>query len=152
LLRASNRPSWLQVRLLCFVFLLDGLPPVLFDFREHQGAIVEYVDIQDAGKAALALEGKEITAGRPLHIGTVREMMNSHIPRPLFRAPGCCGRLIGPVGCRFGFFVLFSCLTDCQPSAANPASDKMDTTPDGESKPKKSNDDFRAMLHQKRPE
>ncbi|KAJ5539670.1 hypothetical protein N7513_008002 [Penicillium frequentans] len=41
---------------------------------DHQGAIVEFVDVHDAGKAKLALEGKEIIPGRPLHIGTVEEM------------------------------------------------------------------------------
>src|SRR6185437_3180380 len=35
---------------------------------DHQGAIVEFADVNDAGKASLALEGKEIVPGRPLHV------------------------------------------------------------------------------------
>ncbi|QQK48021.1 RNA-processing protein, HAT helix [Penicillium digitatum] len=136
---------------------------------EHQGAIVEYVDIQDAGKAALALEGKEITAGRPLHIGTVREMMNSQpeikkdrgqsvkqenkTKKPNLQPTGPIRRPQQPGARKSGLGMKRQIAPPGQqPSAANPASDKMDTTPDGESKPKKSNDDFRAMLHQKRPE
>jgi RNA recognition motif-containing protein len=133
---------------------------------EHQGAIVEYVDIHDAGKAALALEGKEIIAGRPLHIGTVREMMNSQAESKKDRAVKPEGKTkkpnlqpTGPVrrpqqpGARRGGLGMKRQIVPAQKqSAANPASDKMDTAPDGESKPKKSNDDFRAMLQQKRPE
>ncbi|OQE37295.1 hypothetical protein PENCOP_c010G05778 [Penicillium coprophilum] len=136
---------------------------------EHQGAIVEYVDIQDAGKASLALEGKEITAGRPLHIGTVREMMNSQPEVKKDRGPsvkheaktkkmtlqptGPIRRPQQPGGRKGGLGMKRQIAPPGQKqSAANPASDKMDTAPDGESKPKKSNDDFRAMLQQKRPE
>ncbi|KAL8940905.1 MAG: hypothetical protein Q9216_002535 [Gyalolechia sp. 2 TL-2023] len=43
---------------------------------DHQGAILEYRDIADAGKAALGIEGYEIAPGRLLGIGTVREMFN----------------------------------------------------------------------------
>lgn len=41
---------------------------------DHGGAIVEFKDVASAGKANLGLEGKEIVAGRTLHIGTVNEM------------------------------------------------------------------------------
>ncbi|CAB52740.1 RNA-binding protein Prp24 [Schizosaccharomyces pombe] len=43
---------------------------------EHEGAVVEFLDIHDAGKASLALEGHEI-GGRLLHITTVNEMMHN---------------------------------------------------------------------------
>lgn len=43
---------------------------------DHQGAIVEYADIHAAGKASLSLEGHEIAPGRPIHVGTVPEMLN----------------------------------------------------------------------------
>ncbi|CAG7947863.1 unnamed protein product [Penicillium nalgiovense] len=136
---------------------------------EHQGAIVEFVDVHDAGKASLALEGKEIAPGRPLHIGTVREMMSLQPevkrdrgqpvkhenktkktnlqPTAPIRRPQQPGARRGGLGMKRQ-----TAPSDQKQSAANPASDKMDTTPDGESKPKKSNDDFRAMLQQKRPE
>ncbi len=41
---------------------------------DHQGAIVEYTDAHNAGKASLGLEGYEITPGRNLRVGTVPEM------------------------------------------------------------------------------
>ena len=41
----------------------------------HQGAIIEYRNPASAGKAALALEGLEITPGRTLHVVTVPEML-----------------------------------------------------------------------------
>ncbi|KAJ6166994.1 hypothetical protein N7470_002441 [Penicillium chermesinum] len=41
---------------------------------DHQGALVEYVDVHDAGKAAMALDGKEIVAGRQLKIGGIQDL------------------------------------------------------------------------------
>ena len=41
---------------------------------DHQGAVIEYVDTADAGKAALALDGYEIQAGRRLRVGTVADL------------------------------------------------------------------------------
>jgi squamous cell carcinoma antigen recognized by T-cells 3 len=42
---------------------------------DHQGAIVELVDVEGAGKASLALEGYEIVPGRKISVGSVGEMM-----------------------------------------------------------------------------
>jgi RNA recognition motif-containing protein len=42
---------------------------------DHQGAIVEFVDVNHAGKASLELEGQEIAPGRKLHVGTVSELL-----------------------------------------------------------------------------
>ncbi|EAW11617.1 U6 snRNP complex subunit PRP24 [Aspergillus clavatus NRRL 1] len=42
---------------------------------DHQGAIVEFADVNHAGKASLELEGHEIAPGRRLHVGTVSEML-----------------------------------------------------------------------------
>lgn len=42
---------------------------------DHQGAIVEYADVNDAGKAALGLEGHEIVTGRRIRVGSVAEML-----------------------------------------------------------------------------
>ena len=42
---------------------------------DHAGAIVEYADVNDAGKAALAVDGYEILPGRKLGVGSVKEML-----------------------------------------------------------------------------
>ena len=42
---------------------------------DHQGAIVEFKDVKDAGKAALGLEGFEIASGRKIGVGSVSEML-----------------------------------------------------------------------------
>ncbi|WEW60200.1 Splicing factor [Emydomyces testavorans] len=42
---------------------------------DHQGAIVEFMDVSDAGKAALGLDGQEISPGRPVRVGQVSEML-----------------------------------------------------------------------------
>lgn len=42
---------------------------------DHQGAIIEYRDIAAAGKAALGIDGLEITPGRKLGVGNVKEML-----------------------------------------------------------------------------
>ncbi|KZF18982.1 hypothetical protein L228DRAFT_51826 [Xylona heveae TC161] len=41
---------------------------------DHQGAIVEFKNINDAGKASLDVEGYEIAPGRKLGVGSVAEM------------------------------------------------------------------------------
>lgn len=41
---------------------------------EHAGAIVEFANVQDMGKANLALDGFEIEEGRRIAVGTVAEM------------------------------------------------------------------------------
>jgi hypothetical protein len=138
---------------------------------DHQGAIVEFVNVQDAGKATLALEGKEIVPGRPLHIGSVREMMAVEPEVKSTRItsvkqedkPKKTTTLqpTGPIrrpqqprkGGKGGLGIKRQTAPHGQNSASSGASsDKMDTTADGASKPTKSNDDFRAMLQQKRPE
>lgn len=42
---------------------------------DHQGAIIEYREIASAGKAALGIDGHEITPGRKLEVGNVKEML-----------------------------------------------------------------------------
>lgn len=42
---------------------------------DHQGAIIEYAQTQDAGKAALGIEGYEIVPGRTIRVGTVKELL-----------------------------------------------------------------------------
>lgn len=54
---------------------------------DHQGAIVEFADVHEAGKASLELEGQEITPGRKLHIGTVPEMMKQSAEKKSSNGP-----------------------------------------------------------------
>ncbi|KAI9783872.1 MAG: Splicing factor [Candelina submexicana] len=42
---------------------------------DHQGAIIEFDDAKAAGNAALGLERRELVPGRPIHTGTLPEMM-----------------------------------------------------------------------------
>ena len=44
---------------------------------DHQGAIIEYRDLASVGKAAMGLEGREISAGRTIVVGTVGQMMKT---------------------------------------------------------------------------
>jgi RNA recognition motif-containing protein len=115
-----------------------GGPLVKVSLRpDHQGAILEYVDERDAGKAHLQLDGYEIAPGRTLRVGPVREMLqkkaefkNSRIltgkalqSAPIKRPVQQTGRGGGRLGQKRGGF------------RAN-----------GSSESGKSNDDFRAML------
>ncbi|KAJ5566166.1 RNA-processing protein HAT helix [Penicillium sp. DV-2018c] len=134
---------------------------------DHQGAIVEFVNVQDAGKATMALEGKEITPGRPLHIGSVREMLAVEPEVKSTRITSVkqedkpkktttlqpTGPIKRPQQPRKGGKGGLGVKRQTAPQTSSAASDdKMDTTADGTSKPTKSNDDFRAMLQSKRPE
>jgi RNA recognition motif-containing protein len=116
-----------------------GGPLVKVSLRpDHQGAIIEYVDERDAGKAQLHLDGYEIVPGRTLRVGPVGEMLkekaeirNSRIvtskalqsAAPIKRPAQQSGRGGGRLGQKRGGF------------KAN-----------GSSNGGKSNDDFRAMI------
>jgi hypothetical protein len=115
-----------------------GGPLVKVSLRpDHQGAILEYVDERDAGKAQLQLDGYEIAPGRTLRVGPVREMLqtkaefkNSRIltgkalqSAPIKRPVQQTGRGGGRLGQKRGGFGA-----------------------SGSSGSGKSNDDFRAML------
>jgi len=52
---------------------------------DHQGAIVEYVDVNDAGKASLGLEGHEIAPGRKIRVGSVAVMLKQDAERKVDR-------------------------------------------------------------------
>ncbi|KAI9849914.1 MAG: Splicing factor [Sclerophora amabilis] len=43
---------------------------------DHQGAIVEFNDINSAGKASLGIEGHEIAPGRKIQVGDVKDMLD----------------------------------------------------------------------------
>ncbi|KAL4763811.1 U6 snRNP complex subunit PRP24 [Aspergillus foveolatus] len=129
---------------------------------DHQGAIVEYADVNHAGKAALELEGQEITPGRKLHIGTVGEMLKQSAEKktsvqapkpkdkpkssfltptaPIKRPPQPGGRSgkRGHLGVKRG---------TAQPTSTTTTMTTTTTNASGEgSKNQKSNDDFRAMI------
>lgn len=140
---------------------------------EHQGAIVEFADVHDAGKASLALEGKEIHPGRPLHIGTVAEMKKQHAEwksdrvtsikqekKPSLAAFQPTGPIKRPQqpgtrGGRRGGLGVKTATAGTAGTTERAGPDKMDTTADSkdesaQDKPKKSNDDFRAMVQHNR--
>jgi hypothetical protein len=54
---------------------------------DHRGAIVEFSDVNDAGKASLGLEGHEISPGRRIHVGSVNEMLRHSAEHKVDRQP-----------------------------------------------------------------
>ncbi|KAB8278403.1 hypothetical protein BDV30DRAFT_222974 [Aspergillus minisclerotigenes] len=141
---------------------------------DHQGAIVEFADVNHAGRASLELEGQEIAPGRKLHVGTVPEMLKQSaenkdgrtqpsskpkekqggflqptgpIKRP--QQPGSRGGRRGGLGVK-----------RAGPHGGHNGEKTMTTTmmttdsaPSAEGgKTKKSNDDFRAMIQRGREE
>ncbi|KAE8317475.1 hypothetical protein BDV41DRAFT_11747 [Aspergillus transmontanensis] len=141
---------------------------------DHQGAIVEFADVNHAGRASLELEGQEIAPGRKLRVGTVPEMLKQSaenkdgrtqpsskpkekqggflqptgpIKRP--QQPGSRGGRRGGLGVK-----------RAGPHGGHNGEKTMTTTmmttdsaPSAEGgKTKKSNDDFRAMIQRGREE
>jgi uncharacterized membrane protein YgcG len=138
---------------------------------EHSGAILEFVNVRDVGKASLALDGHEITPGRYISVGTVEEMKkmgadmkvekftapkkkeaasatSSLMPAgPISRPSQGSGRRGGKGGLGFkrgggGFG---------GPRATEGGSGK-EASIDSEKKPAKSNADFKAMFLKGKPE
>lgn len=133
---------------------------------DHQGAIVEFQNVNDVGKASLGLEGHEITPGRKLRVGTVLEMLkqtaekkadrnqpapskkegdksltlqsSGPIKRP--NQPGTRGGRRGGLGMKRGLGF---------GSSKPPDNVKPDEGSHQEQAKAKSNDDFRAMLSNK---
>lgn len=107
---------------------------------DHQGAIVEYADVNEAGKASLELGGQEIAPGRRIQVGTVPEMLRQRAERKgatlqptTVRRPQQPGRgRRGGLGVKRG------------PATAT-------ATGNGNGGQTKSNDDFRTMMMQGRP-
>lgn len=52
---------------------------------DHRGAIIEFADVNDAGRAALELEGHEISPGRHIRVGSVNDMMKQKAERRVDR-------------------------------------------------------------------
>ncbi|KAE8413364.1 hypothetical protein BDV36DRAFT_37530 [Aspergillus pseudocaelatus] len=142
---------------------------------DHQGAIVEFADVNHAGRASLELEGQEIAPGRKLHVGTVPEMLKQSAENKDGRTQpsskpkekqGAFLQPTGPIkrppqpgsrgGRRGGLGV-----KRAVPHGEHNGEKTMTTTtmmttdsaPSAEGgKPKKSNDDFRAMIQRGREE
>jgi squamous cell carcinoma antigen recognized by T-cells 3 len=129
---------------------------------DHQGAIVEYTDASNAGKAFLGLEDYEITPGRNIRVGTVPEMLRERAekktdkiqvgkgrqdnaasaqtslqPSGPIRRPGQQNGRRGGLGQKRGLAFM----------ASNVESEK--DSMGGSSGCRKSNDDFREMLTKK---
>ncbi|KAL3477724.1 hypothetical protein BJX99DRAFT_121207 [Aspergillus californicus] len=137
--------------------------------HDHQGAIVEFADVHDAGKAALELEGQEITPGRKLHIGTVPEMLKlseerkpgpKQAPKPkeklkaAFLAPTAPVKRPPQPGGRNGKRGGLGVKRGTAP-ATNTTTATTTTTTESSSegnKGRKSNDDFRAMMQRSQGE
>ncbi|KAE8390158.1 hypothetical protein BDV23DRAFT_87577 [Aspergillus alliaceus] len=143
---------------------------------DHQGAIVEFADVNHAGRASLELEGQEISPGRKLHVGTVPEMLKQSaetrdgptqpskpkekqggflpptgpIKRP--QQPGSRGGRRGGLGMKRGGAPSHG--EKRAHNGENTMTTTMMTTDSAPSaeggKTKKSNDDFRAMIQRGR--
>lgn len=88
---ATNKPSAKEIQSRTLALL--NIPDTINDARiralvepygplvkivlrpDHRGAIIEFKDVKDAGKAALGLDGHQIAPGRRIGTGTVAEML-----------------------------------------------------------------------------
>ncbi|KAL4808773.1 hypothetical protein BDV18DRAFT_151057 [Aspergillus unguis] len=136
---------------------------------DHQGAIVEFADVNQAGKAALELEGQEISPERKLHIGTVGDMLKQSAerkgngqtksntkPKSAFLPPTAPVKRPPQPGGRSGKRGHLG-VKRAQPSNTGTASSTTTTTTttttaNPSSEGKKSNDDFRAMFQRNQEE
>lgn len=127
----------------------------------HQGAIVEYENIADAGKASLALDGKELD-GMKIHIGDLPELMHRQpekkltkgfekkkpaptaailVPRSQTLGGGRGGRGGGGQRRGLGFAHAMS-----KKPAAPVDTEGKEAAPEAERKPGSSNDEFKKMF------
>lgn len=132
---------------------------------DHQGAIVEFADVNDAGKASLELEGQEIAPDRRIHVGTVPEMLRQPAEKKgdrmakqtetaaLLQPSGPIKRPVQPGtrGGRRGGLGMKRASMAPTPSRSESV-DGVKTEGERETKAKKSNDDFRSMIQRPRPE
>lgn len=117
---------------------------------DHQGAIVEYANVGDAGKASLELEGQEIEKGRRIHVGTVAEMLKQRAEKrgarkdALFPSTGPIRRPQQPArGRRGGLGVRRAPIGTRRESVEDGGGQEGQGGQGG----KMSNDDFRTMMH-----
>lgn len=146
-------------------------PLVKIELRpDHQGAVLEYKNVADAGTAALRLEGFQITPGRFLGVGTVKEMRQQRAEKKNDRPGSNAGKMKEPTslmqgttpirrppqaggrGGRRGLFVKGGALSS-NVAARTPAADKKETMRTDDNSPSgiqeqgsKSNADFRELL------
>lgn len=134
---------------------------------DHQGAIVEFIDVNDAGNAALRLEGQEIAPDRRLRVGPVEEMLKQSAehkvdriqvgkqrgkpammvqPAAPIKRPGYENRggRRGGLGLKRGGINGKATPTGGETTKAEHQPSTSD--PPDEKRTQKSNDDFRAML------
>jgi hypothetical protein len=118
----------------------------------HQGALIEFENVQDAGKAMIALDDMEIDPGRHIRVTTEREMLQQKAERkqdPFIKRPapkqatanGPVKRPVQPNARKGGHLG--------QRSAAvfqAAGKDGVEATDDG-TKAKKTNDDFRSLIN-----
>lgn len=153
---APNPEGTIGSRSLAILNLPDTIPAVRikplvepFGFKkitlepQHGGAIIEFHAVEGAGKAEIALQGRDFE-GRKLRIGTVKDLKQqkgewkasnnfvqpNRVNRPVVRGRSAGGRGRGKSGISVG----------------RPSIPKGATTTDGEAK---SNADFRAMIMDK---
>ncbi|KAF9894527.1 Splicing factor [Aspergillus nanangensis] len=143
---------------------------------DHQGAIVEFADVQATGKASLELSGQEIAPGRALKVGTVAEMLKQSADRkggppsqgskskdkkpatlpapgaPIRRPaqPGSRGGRRGGLGVKRATTGEAKKEKSVTITTTTTTDDSAPSTEGGKSK--KSNDDFRAMIQRSRGE
>ncbi|OKL63757.1 hypothetical protein UA08_00030 [Talaromyces atroroseus] len=119
---------------------------------DREGAIVEFADVKGAGKASLELDGCEVVPGRPIRVGTANDVLRGNrapvVPKlssgtlmpqvggPIKRPtqPGArSGGRRGGLGFKRG---------------GSAAADRIEASSEktAEEKPRKTNDDFRAMI------
>jgi len=128
----------------------------------HQGAIVEYENIADAGKASLALDGKELD-GMKIRIGELPELMNRQpekkitkgfekkthvqVPTTWMPRPQTLGGRRGRVGGGQRLGLALTHAMSKKPAVSAPVeTEGKATTAEGEKKPGSSNEDFKKMF------
>lgn len=123
---------------------------------DHQGAIVEFADVNDAGRASLELGGQEIAPGRSIRVGTVPEMLKQRAEKKggmiaqqpsLLQPTGPIRRPQQPRGRRGG---LGTKRGSAPPTGSrNGSVDVPEGGLEGGNAKTKSNDDFRTMMQQR---
>ena len=132
---------------------------------DHQGAVVEYKDVNAAGRASLKIEGHEIALGRKLRVGTFEELMHESEeirddkqqtqPKKSGEVAKARSQLVPPTaairrplqrgGRRGGLGFKRSHGAEGEKSTVNGSPETSHDNP-GDAKTSKSNEDFKAMF------
>jgi squamous cell carcinoma antigen recognized by T-cells 3 len=120
---------------------------------DREGAIVEFADVKGAGKASLELDGREVVPGRPIRVGSANDLLRGNRAPSLSKSTGTLMPQIGgPIkrptqpGARIGGRRGGLGFKRGGSAAADRADEQRETEKTTEEKPRKTNDDFRAML------